>query len=354
VLVNGKKVDPVPFETALNAAPLSTGIHESLVFGVNRAYIGVMIIPSASTNDVEEEVRTQAWSIVDSVNATVSGHARIPSKDMILVLPRDSTFSKSSKGTVQRPLVYRHFEAAISTNYDQFETGTSDLNKVTLASIEDAQEYVLRVVREIGSGSKAARGKPAVVNLDTDLFSYGVDSLQSARIRNRLQAELELSGQELSSNIVYECATVRRLASAVYSKISGSAQDGNTQEDELAFMWELVRKYSVSESPASASANGHHNASRRVLVRLFSYLVMSMWLIRLLFRSLLESLALSVPIFWTKLCTIRSRTSRRSYACAERRTTSRLTSVYKPVSPRDASRPYLRRQRRRLHAWPPA
>jgi hypothetical protein len=269
VLVNGKKVDPVPFETALNAAPPSTGIHESLVFGVNRAYIGVMIIPSASANDVEE-VRTQAWSIVDSVNATVSGHARIPSKDMILVLPQGSAFSKSSKGTVQRPLVYKHFEDAIATNYDQFETGTSVLNKVTVVSIEDAQEYVLRVVREIGSASKAGRGTHVVINLDTDLFSYGVDSLQSTRIRNRLQAELELSGQELSSNIVYECATVRRLANVVYSKISGSAQDGDTQEDELAFMWELVRKYSVSESPASASANGHHDASRRVLVRLFS------------------------------------------------------------------------------------
>jgi hypothetical protein len=266
VLVNGKKVDPVPFETALNAAPLSSGIQEAVVFGVDRAYIGVMVIPLPSADAQEEEIRTHAWDVAESINATVSGHARVPARDMIVVLPPDSTFSKSSKGTVQRTLVYRHYSSLISGTYDMFETGTSDLSKISLSSFDKAQEYVLRTVREITSTS----AKAAPVELDTDLFSYGVDSLQSARIRIWLQAGVELNGRELSSNVVYEAATARRLATTLYAKISGVSDDDDdeVQAGELGLMKELVQKYSSFKPLRLIEyVNGHAPQAERVLVR---------------------------------------------------------------------------------------
>jgi hypothetical protein len=263
VLVNGKKVDPVPFEAALNSAASTTSIQEAVVFGVNRAYIGVMIVPSEGAD--EEKVRQQAWNIVNSTNAAVSGHARVSSKDMIAVLPSGASFSKSSKGTVQRPLVYKQYDDIIQRTYDSFETGTANLKKVVISSLEEALEYVLDVIQQVAPSSSKAYGQQGLVDLDTDLFSWGVDSLQSTRIRNRLQAELELGGQELSSNIVYEYATARRLASVLFAKITGTIEEH--VENELDLMREMVHKYCNFEGkPENCTTNLQRNSTLRVLV----------------------------------------------------------------------------------------
>lgn len=244
VLVNGKKVDPIPFETALNSASKETGISEAVVFGVNRAQIGVLVI--LAPNQQPEDVRLRAWSVIESINSTVSRHARISSPDMIVALGSEIVFPKSSKGTLQRPLIYQRYQKVIDKVYEILDAGSSNGPKKILTSLEEIQSYTLQVIREVlASGTSSKYGREGNLSQETDLFGYGVDSLQSARIRNRLQAELEFDGKELPSNIVFEQGDARRLATFLFSMISGQDYSGLC-EDEISLMQSMVAKYQLA------------------------------------------------------------------------------------------------------------
>jgi hypothetical protein len=268
VLVNGKKVDPVPFETALNSASKETGISEAIVFGVNRAQIGVLVVQAPSQQP--EDVKLRAWSVIEPINATVSGHARVSSLDMIVVIGPGIVLPKSSKGTLQRPLIYQQYQKTIDQVYETLDTGPSGRPKKVFGSFDDIQEYTLQVIREVvTSSTKSKRGREQNLSQDTDLFGYGVDSLQSARIRNRLQAELELNGKELPLNIVYEQGDAKRLALLLFSMITGQDHTSSI-EDEICLMRNMALKYQLADVdlPRIACKNGSLDPQPRVLVRI--------------------------------------------------------------------------------------
>lgn len=81
------------------------------------------------------------------------------------------------QGSIIRAKVYDTFESEISKAYRQLE-GDGDLadsDKTAVGASSDLQAYLLALVRREG------------VDLDTDLFSAGLDSLQANMIRNALQ-----------------------------------------------------------------------------------------------------------------------------------------------------------------------
>jgi hypothetical protein len=242
----------VPFETALTTVSALGGIHDAVVFGMNHAYIGVLIIPASGTD--QDTVRALAWDLVDSVNATVSSHAKVPSSDMIVILPPGSQFSKSSKGTVQRTLVYKAHEDVITAAYQRFETGSSTEGLHFMpSSPEDTEDYVLSVIRDVvRSSASGSKGASSPLSADTDLFGFGVDSLQSARIRNRLQSDVDLRGGELSANVVYEHATPRRLAALVFAMSQGRLGQLDAADDDHSLMLALVNKYATLSVPDAA------------------------------------------------------------------------------------------------------
>ena len=80
---------------------------------------------------------------------------------------------------------------------------------------------------------------------DSDIFSAGVDSLQTTRIWRTIKKDLDLGadGHKLSQNIVFEKGTVKALAAYLHSLRTG-VEAAAEDEDEIKVMQELIEKYS--------------------------------------------------------------------------------------------------------------
>lgn len=77
--------------------------------------------------------------------------------------------------------------------YDRFENGNGAA-KLILSKPELEKFIFDAIVQTLGATRSAA------LNNTTDLFAFGVDSLQATRIRNICQKELDLGGHTLGQN----------------------------------------------------------------------------------------------------------------------------------------------------------
>lgn len=77
--------------------------------------------------------------------------------------------------------------------YNRFENG-SGVTKLDLSRPE-LEDFIFNAITQTLGASKAAKLTKA-----SDLFAFGVDSLQATRIRNICQKELELNGSTLGQN----------------------------------------------------------------------------------------------------------------------------------------------------------
>jgi hypothetical protein len=78
--------------------------------------------------------------------------------------------------------------------YDRFENGGTGTAKLDLSKSELEGFISKAIVQTLGVSKTKQLGKT------TDLFAFGVDSLQATRIRNICQKELELNGKTLGQN----------------------------------------------------------------------------------------------------------------------------------------------------------
>lgn len=175
--------------------------------------------------------------------------------------------------SILRPACYKKFAPIIDDIYERFERGGNGPGQPK-AQVETQDEMEAFLAQTIGdvlgpsttitSVSGGGRGE---LEPDTDLFAYGVDSLQATRVRNVINKGLELGEHHvtLGQNIVYEHPSIRQLAAYLLGlKASGGdiaetpGQGNSKQEGEEPahekLMWDLVNKFSSQVlSPAAAA-----------------------------------------------------------------------------------------------------
>ena len=95
--------------------------------------------------------------------------------------------------------------------------------------------------RHVSEAVLSTLGSKAHIAPDTDLFAYGVDSIQSTRIRNLLAKTLDLGEVTLGGNIVYEYPSVIKLSHHLLELQKGSAS--RTAEQEEAEMLKMVDQF---------------------------------------------------------------------------------------------------------------
>ena len=90
--------------------------------------------------------------------------------------------------------------------YDRFESGSGSKLSLTEPEIQAfIRASILKTLNKTEDSPEAKALKP-----NTDLFSFGVDSMQSVRVRNVCQKELELGGATLGGNVVYENPSIQK------------------------------------------------------------------------------------------------------------------------------------------------
>ena len=197
LMINGEKASPAPLEAVFKQS--SDLVRDAIVFGSNRASLGVAIIPAADSA-VE---RQDFLPLVSKANQIAPAHAQI-SPELLILLPSSAEFPRASKGSLQRGRAYEAFAKEIGDAYAAVGTDEGQQDKLSLSG-SALIDYISQAVREILGTT--------TVGQDDDLFSAGLNSLQSVRLRNAIQ-KVSAATYLARCSVVFRL--IRRSANAEY------------------------------------------------------------------------------------------------------------------------------------------
>ncbi|KAH8880847.1 acetyl-CoA synthetase-like protein [Thozetella sp. PMI_491] len=231
-LVNGEKVLPIPIENSIRQDEL---VHECLVFGVGRALPGLLLIPSEKAVGLTgDELLDRVWPAIEAANTNAEKFSQI-SREMILVLEQDADYPATDKGTMIRAAAYRNFADLIETTYIRFETPVDAAGgRGKRLDFEALTAYLTELFED--------QLKMQNLSPDTDFFAAGMDSLQAIVARGHIMRQLDLGGNILGQNVVFEHPSISQMTLYLHSLGSGSNFEA---DDEIKKMVELVDKYTV-------------------------------------------------------------------------------------------------------------
>ena len=232
-LVNGEKVLPIPIEGRIRQEDI---VREAVVFGYQRTVPGVLIFRSAEHGTAlsDEEIMEHVWPAIEAANASAESFSRI-AKDLVVIKGAGVIYPRTDKGTCIRAQVYEQFAEDIKHAYQSFDTGSEQGGGLQL-DVGGLEKWLLAKFRNDLS--------VPIPNADTEIFSAGVDSLQTTRIWRMIKKDLDLGegSKTMSQNVVFEKGTVKALAAYLHGLRTG--EEVTDEEDEIAVMRELIDKYS--------------------------------------------------------------------------------------------------------------
>jgi len=233
----GEKTNPVPIELAIRGN--SPYIEEAIVFGDGRPQVGCLVLPSELGKDLSKDKKAfldKIWPVIEEANAQAPTHSRLL-PEMVYILDYGTHIPIATKMTILRPACYAKFKDIIDSVYDRFENGTG-VTKQDLAKPE-LEEFIYNAIVQTLGTTKAAK-----LTKSTDLFAFGVDSLQATRIRNICQKELELNGRTLVQNVVYENPSIEKFADYILALKAGGGA-AKSDEQQQSTMLAMVEKWSA-------------------------------------------------------------------------------------------------------------
>ncbi|KAI3540707.1 hypothetical protein CSPX01_08116 [Colletotrichum filicis] len=229
-LINGEKVLPIPIEGRIRQEEI---VKEAIVFGEQRSYPGALIVKAdnaASLTDVE--FVEAIWPAVEAANAKAESFSRIP-RELIIVLPSETQYPHTDKGTFIRAPFYQQFEKEIQIAYDRYEN-EEEGGRLSLVGQELEIWLLQQLKKQLGIDLPSA---------DADFFASGVDSLHCIQMWSLIKREVDLGGRQsyLGQNVLYESGNIRKLSEHLVALRNGQVE---AVQDELRKMQDLVAKYS--------------------------------------------------------------------------------------------------------------
>jgi hypothetical protein len=172
---NGEKASPGAIESILRS---SSDVEDVLVVGSDRSELGVLLFPRRPTTTIED-LRSSLSPLIDQANKSSPSFASISTDMCIVIKPeRGVLLPKSSKGTVQRGVANEVYKEEI----DRLYNGTSAEDEVPRRDLADIRQCILGYVKTVVGQERAGS-----LELTTDLFSWGVNSVTGSRIRAMMQ-----------------------------------------------------------------------------------------------------------------------------------------------------------------------
>jgi hypothetical protein len=129
---------------------------------------------------------------------------------------------KSSKGTIIRRAAEARFRSDTERAYKRLES-----NGDAFVEDKDLPAHLIDLIKTIKLTDEP-------LDQETELFSYGMDSIACMQLRYRLQQLIPNSERELPLSIVEDCGSVKRLTEYIIHARNGAtdfqAEDGSDQD----------------------------------------------------------------------------------------------------------------------------
>ena len=241
-LMTGKKFDPAGIESALST---SRWIQDAVIVGDNRQFPAALIFLSIAAQSLDEPERaSQVLQVVNRVNESCPSHARIE-RDMIKLLSTSEAakIQKSSKGTVMRGKFAAAFEREIRELYEG-SVAKGDGAPLEEESLDTRIKLISSIIQ--------SQVQEDSLDLDSNFYDKGIDSMKCMQIRNRIRSRLSATAaSRLPLNVMYEAGSIRRLAEVVGNLDSSSELSFDVlNQDPGTELSGLVDKYARLQTQA--------------------------------------------------------------------------------------------------------
>ncbi|OAT01333.1 ochratoxin A non-ribosomal peptide synthetase, variant [Blastomyces dermatitidis ER-3] len=244
VLSNGEKFNPTSMELVIQGHPL---VSKAMVMGQGR-FQAALLCELDWDNWTGDEIAfiEEIWPTVQRANEGAPGHGRLM-KSKIGISSPSKPFKTTPKGSVQRRMVIADYSNEIETLYSKSDNEAI----ITISKDATAKEVAVQVRAVVSSLLPSQE-----IGDNSDIFSLGIDSLQSLQLGQALDSAVraicpQLRKDAFSSRQIYSHPSVFALSQYMYDLIHGTAmvdEAGTGVEDDnarSARLRALVEKYTT-------------------------------------------------------------------------------------------------------------
>ncbi|KKZ67205.1 hypothetical protein EMCG_07103 [[Emmonsia] crescens] len=244
VLSNGEKFNPTSMEMIIQGHPL---VSKAVVIGEGRFQAALLCeLDWTNWKGDESEFIEEIWPTVQKANEGAPGHGRLM-KSRIGISSPSKLFKITPKGTVQRRMVIADYSDEIESLYSKSDNKAA-INIPKDATVKEIVVHVKDVVSNLLPSQE--------IGDHSDIFSLGLDSLQSLQLGQALEGAVRairprLSNDAFSSRQIYSHPSVSTLSHYMYDLIQGknmAGEAGAGVEDDnarSAKLMALVEKYTA-------------------------------------------------------------------------------------------------------------
>lgn len=222
VLLNGEKFVPAPMEELISSL---RGVKGAVVAGEGQFQPCLIIEPEPSSR-TNEQLLENIWPGVEEANESIEGMGKI-ARDHVLFASPDKPFPRAAKETVQRKLAISQYQKEIEDHYRTLDFGGSTQGPRSQDELDFSTTGNARASLQKWLAKEL---KLNVTNIDTDIFSQGMDSLGVMNLTRAINRSIGQS--RLSPKVIYSNPTISKLASAAIGMDPAMAreQDETTSE----------------------------------------------------------------------------------------------------------------------------
>ena len=249
VLATGEKVQPMIIETMLSEHSLVSAV---VAFGDGRFQLGVIVQPSHAASSASiDEFKTSIWPTVLEANELMDAHARIASKDAIIVVPHTITLPRSDKGSLLRRELYFMLSEEIEQAYQQLESASPPQKD---QFVLDRNRNIAQQLKDLIQNALPKWNVPIQDwTVSNDLFELGMDSLQAVELRRLLLPSIEFA-ESIPRDFVYRHPSVLKLAEAIEA-VNRKQELAQPVDDRQKMVDNFVKQYSLQTQQQGQEKN---------------------------------------------------------------------------------------------------
>lgn len=252
VFSTGEKLNPVDMESIISANPEVTA---ALISGQGCVQSSLLVETTQPPQSETEasKILDAIWPSVEAANKISPTHGRIH-RHMVMFTSAEKPMLKAGKGTVQRKLTVELYEKELASLYKASERPSLDPKVFSGQSLEDAVRAIIASSTDISVGK---------LDTNTDLFEYGLDSLQAMAITRHINSLLAARNKPstFETKAVYSNPTLASLISFISGLIDERA-DSNSN----GITPEMLYKQFAVDLPISARKPDSNDSGKLVFL----------------------------------------------------------------------------------------
>ncbi|CAF9915256.1 MAG: hypothetical protein GOMPHAMPRED_000671 [Gomphillus americanus] len=195
------------FENTISANNL---VRDVLVYGQGKFQSALLIEPKIPTDTPEEATRLTAelWPSIQLANSSCPAYGKV-AKHMIVYTAPDKPLPRAGKGTVQRLSAFKLYKDQLEALYENRSESDQSFDSKDIQAMPngDVSNLILSIIGSVSGLEK--------IDLLSDLYEHGIDSLQASIITRYLRnaaPRLGVPANRISIKSIYASRTVTELS----------------------------------------------------------------------------------------------------------------------------------------------